>query len=92
MLTLHVSYASWVHIMGNVEVRVMYTYSGVLPFVVFFKDANSAGPIPPVLYFTDQVWTGHGAMSGRFVRALRWVQGTCFISGALWGLIKVVAG
>jgi len=73
-----VSYASWVHIMGNVEVRVMYTYSGVLPFVVFFKDANSAGPIPPVLYFTDQVWTG--TVLGCFARALRLVK----VLGTSW--------
>ena len=76
--------------MGNVEVRVMYTYSGVLPFVVFFKDANSAGPIPPVLYFTDQVWTG--TVLGRSVRTLRLVHGTLYISGTLRGLMKVVAG
>ena len=28
---------------------------------------------------------------GCFVRALRWVQGTCFILGALWDLAKVAA-
>ena len=57
---------------------------------MFFKTAISVGPIPPILYFTDQVWAG--AVLGRFVGALRWVQDTCFILGALLGLIKAVAG
>ena len=30
-------------------------------------------------------------MIGRFVRAVRSVQNTCFILGTLWGLMKVVA-
>jgi len=61
-----------------------------LPFFVFFKTAISVGPVPPTLYFTDQVWVG--AVLGCFVRALRWVQGTIFIWRALWALMKVVAG
>jgi len=50
------------------------------------------GPVPPILYFTYQVAVA-GALLGRFVRALRWVQGTTIIIlRVLWGLMKVVAG
>ena len=52
--------------------------------------AISVGPVPPILYFTDQVWAG--AVLGCFVKALGSVQGTCIILRALWGLMKVVAG
>ena len=57
---------------------------------LFFLTANSVNSVPPILYFTDQVWAG--ALLGHCVRALGLVQGTCFISGVLWGLMKVVAG
>jgi hypothetical protein len=57
---------------------------------VFLKTAISVGPVPPILYFTDQVWAG--ALLGRFARALELGQGTCFILGALWGSMKVVVG
>ena len=57
---------------------------------MFFKTAIGVGPFPPILYFSDQVRAE--AVLGRFVRALRPVLGTCFILGALWGLMKVVAG
>ena len=43
---------------------------------MFSKTAISVGPVPPILYFTTQVWAG--AVLGCFVRALRWVQGTIF--------------
>ena len=79
-----------VHVMGYVEARVVYTWSCVLPFFVFLKTAISVGPVPPILYFTDQVWAG--ALLGRFARALELGQGTCFILGALWGSMKVVVG
>ena len=61
-----------------------------MPFLVFSKTAISVGPVPPILYFTTQVWAG--AVLGCFVRALKWVQGTIFILRALWGFKKVVAG
>jgi hypothetical protein len=48
---------------------------------VSFKAAISVGPVPSILHFTDQVWAA--AVLGHFVRALRWVQGTCVILGAL---------
>jgi len=54
------------------------------------KAAISVGPVPPNLYFVDQVWVG--AVLGCFVRTLRWVQGTIFNLRALRGLMKVVAG
>ena len=57
---------------------------------MFLKTAISVGPVPPILYFTDQVWAG--ALLGRFARALELGQGTCFILGALWGSMKVVVG
>ena len=44
-------------------------------------------PVPPFLYLTGQVWDG--AVLGRLVRAVRLVQGACYVLGALWGLIKV---
>jgi hypothetical protein len=55
---------------------------------VFLKTAISVGPVLPILYLTDQVWAG--AVLGRFVRALSWVQGTLFILGDSWGLMKLV--
>jgi hypothetical protein len=48
------------------------------------KAAIIVGPVPPFLNFTDQVWAG--AVLGCFVRALRWVQGTFFLS---WGTCGV---
>ena len=58
------------------------------PSSCFFRLPLS--PVPPILYFTDQVRAG--AVLGRFVRALRPVLVTCFILGSLWGLMKLVAG
>ena len=52
-----------------------------MPFFVLFKTAISVDPVPPILYFMDQIW--NGAVLGRFVRAVRLVQGTCFILRAL---------
>jgi len=55
---------------------------------VFFKTASRSSPADLVLY--GAVWPG--AELGRSVRALRSVQGTIFILGALWGLTKAVTG
>jgi hypothetical protein len=57
---------------------------------MFLKTAVGEGPVQPILYFTGQICDG--AVLGRFVRALRWVQGTISISKALWGFMKVVVG
>jgi len=44
---------------------------------------RSSPAVLPILYFTGQFWVG--ALLGRFVRALRWVQGTIFYLGCLVG-------
>lgn len=56
----------------------------ILPFFVFLSEtATSAGPVPLILYFTDQVQAG--AVLGPFVGALGSVQGTRLILGVFVG-------
>ena len=50
---------------------------------MFCRIAISVDPVPPILYFTHQVWAG--VVLGHFVRALRWVQGSIFYLGGLVG-------
>ena len=57
---------------------------------LFFLTANSVNSVPPILYFTDQVWAE--AVLDRFARALELGHRTCCILGALCGLMKVVVG
>jgi hypothetical protein len=49
-----------------------------------FKTAIKVVPVPPVLYFMDQVWAG--AVLSHFVTALKWVEtGSLFYLGGLVG-------
>ena len=50
---------------------------------MFFKTVISAGPVLPIMCFTDQVWAE--ALLGCFVRAPRWVLCILFYLEGLVG-------